>query len=677
MIFQSEVNECGLACLAMISSYCGKKIDIGSLRGIFRLPPTGASVRHLIAASEAIDMQARALKLNLQDIGQLTLPVILHWDFDHFVVLKKISQHHITIHDPAVGIRKYTKAELSARFTGVAIELHPRSTFEQEDVAVSFSLRQLFKATPNFYKSISQVFLLSLLIQMLALLSPLYFQLVIDQGLAKGDMDLIFLVAVLFFFVMLAKTMTAYFRGVMLLQFSNQLGFQLISNTFSHLLRLPLAFFERREMGDIVSRFTSLENIKQLLTQEMVTAVVDGIFSLITLVLLFMYSPLLAAIAIGFVSVFVLIRLLTISVEKARRQESLVAGAKHQSRFMENIRSIAVTKNYAIEHQRLGEWQNLYAEYVNTAYHLSHFQLSVHSVQSLLFGLDHIVTIYLGSLMVYTGELTIGQLLSFIFLKQHFTSSIVAMLPKLAEIKLMKLELDRVSDIVLAKEETKSASNTLLERKINGNFEVQELSFSYSDEEPPIIHKLSFSIESGDCIAITGKSGCGKSTLLKLMLGLETPQSGHVLLDGLRLQDFGSCTFRTQVAAILHNDVLLCGTLAYNINLEVDAYNEERLKKACLRAGIYEVICALPMGFNTRIGEMGAILSAGEAQRVLLARALFRLPKILVMDEALSHVGDDLAYKIVTELKLIGITIISVTHNPVLLELATHRVHLN
>lgn len=283
MIYQSQINECGLACLAMVANYYGKKIDVRTLRGLFRIPATGASVKHLLVASNILELQGRPLKLNLKELDEIALPVILHWDLDHFVVLKKVNRNSVVIHDPAAGIRKYFKQELGIHFTGIAVEIAPLCSFKKDNLAPAYSLKQLFQPTPSFYRSVAQVFMLSLLIQFLALLSPLYFQLVIDQGLAKGDMDLIFLVALLFLLMVLAKAVVSYCRGALLLRFSNQLGFQLVGSTFGHLLSLPLGFFEKREMGDIVSRFSSLETIKQLLTQEMVAVVVDGIFSLITL----------------------------------------------------------------------------------------------------------------------------------------------------------------------------------------------------------------------------------------------------------------------------------------------------------------------------------------------------------------------------------------------------------
>lgn len=677
IIFQAELSECGLACVAMIAGYYGKRTDIRTLRKTSCIPAVGASVKDLLRTAEAIQLQGRPLKLEIEDLTRLALPVVLHWDMDHFVVLTKVSRNVLIIHDPAVGIRKYKRQELGIHFTGIAIEFYPNKSFVLEKSRPSYSLKHLFQKTPSYFRAIVQVFILSLLIQLLALLSPLYLQLVIDQGLIKKDMDLMILLAALFFLVILSKTLASYFRGILLLQFSNQLGFQLVGNVFSHLLSLPVSFFERREIGDIVSRFSSLENIKQLVTQEMITVVVDGIFSLLALIILFLYSPLLALIAVSFVVVFSIVRFIAIPIEKARRQEVLITGAKQQSRFIENIRNVTVTKHYAIEKHRVSDWQDDYADYINTGYQLGTLQLGIASFQGLLFGIDHIATIYLGSSLIHDGQLTLGQLLGFIFLKQHFASSITAMLPKLAEIRLMNLDLERIADITCEKPEQKRLAQSLFRRNIHGNVEVKNLCFSYSNIEHPVIRNISFSLTSGRSLVITGKSGYGKSTLLKLLLGLEKPQSGQILIDDIALCDFDIESYREQVSAVMQNDGLLAGDLAYNINLGVNPHDEERLIKACSLTEIYDYICKLPMGFSTHIGEMGGVLSTGQVQCVLLARALYRSPKILFLDEALSHLGVDKAVAVFQRIMGLGITVIATTHNPHLVELAGTQLEID
>tara|TARA_B110000858_G_scaffold196515_1_gene255521 strand:+ start:26457 stop:28562 length:2106 start_codon:yes stop_codon:yes gene_type:complete len=676
MIFQTEMAECGLACLAIIANYYGKFSDIRTLRESLCMPAGGASAKHLLQAGLRLDLQGRPLKLDLKDICLLTLPVILHWDTDHFVVLKKVTKRTLVIHDPAVGIRKYKLIELDSHFTGIAIELSPTASFTQEKLSNKYSLKEFFKITPSFRGAIGQVFLLSLLLQVLSLVFPLYLQLVIDQGLSKGDMDIIFLVALLFSLVIFAKTSVSYFRGVVLLQFSSQLGFQMVSNTFAHLLKLPLSYFERREMGDIVSRFSSLDNIKQLVTQEMITVIVDGLFSILSFVLLFLYSPILAFVALFFVIALSLTRLLAIPRERAYRQEVLQTGAKQQTRFMENIRCIAVTKNYGIESERLSEWQNCYAHFVNTSYRLGHLQLSLSSLHSLLFGLDHVATIYLGSAAIFNGQLTIGQLMSFIFLKQNFSGSVAAMLPKLAEIQLLRLELDRVSDIVFAEPERNYQDSSLLQLGLSGSIEANNLSFSYSSE-PELFQDLSFLLGAGEFLAISGQSGCGKSTLLKLLLGLDEPSQGTVRTDGRPITELGVRQYRSQVSAVLHGDSLLSGSLAYNVNLETEPLNSERLEAACRMSCIFDDICQLPMGFNTQVGEMGVALSAGQVQRILLARALYRHPKILVLDEALSHLSTNVAQQIIRSIRDTNITLILVTHNAGLVSFADYSLELD
>lgn len=677
MIFQTEMAECGLACLAMVASYYGKFSDLRSLRESLRLPATGASLKQIMQAGQQLDLQCRSLKLDLHDISQLTLPAVLHWDTDHFVVLRHVTRRAITIHDPAVGIRKYPLAELDYHFTGIAIEISPTVAFRAEKIGKEYSIRELFSATPSFRRAMTQVFLLSLLLQLLSLIFPLYLQLVIDQGLSKGDIDIIFFVALLFSLVILAKACVSYFRGIVLLQFSSQLGFQLVSNTFAHLLRLPLSFFERREMGDIVSRFSSIDSIKQLVTEEMVTVIVDGVFSLLTFVLLFVYSPVLAFVALGFVLALSTLRLLTIAREKSHRQEVLQTNAKQQTRFMENIRCIAVTKNYGIEADRLAQWQNYYAYSINANYRLGHLQLSLGSLQSVLFGLDHVATIYLGSMAIFAGQLTIGQLMSFVFLKQHFSSSITAMLPKLAEIKLLRLELDRVSDIALSEPEPVYEESTLVGHRISGAIAARGLGFSYTPDQQRLIRDLSFDLAPGQFLAVSGRSGCGKSTLLKLLLGLNIAAEGEVVCDGLSIAEIGIKAFRSQVATVLHGDSLLAGSLAYNINLGTEPLNIQRLETACQQACILDDIVRLPMGLNTQVGEMGVTLSAGQVQRVLIARALYRRPKIVMLDEGLSHLSTDVALQIIASIRLLKISLILVTHNPQLVRLADQTLVLD
>ncbi len=676
MHFQAETSECGLACLAMISGYLGKELSLSQLRERYRIDGIGASIKDLIAVAKGLSLSCRPLKLELGDIDKLQLPVILHWDLDHFVVLTKVSKHAFTVHDPAVGVRQYSLSELNLHFTGIALEVNRLQSFEAEKLSSELTLRQLFKPGRNFFRTAVQIFFLSIIIQLLTIATPLYLQLVIDQGISLQDKDLIILLALLFLIITLGKSAVSYFRGVILLQFSSQVGFQLAGNTFSHLVRLPINYFESREIGDIVSRFGSLESIKQLVTQEMITVIVDGIFSFLTLFLLFLYSPVLGGIALISIGLFSALRITALRKERRLRQESLITGARQQTSFIENIRTIATTKLYGIETERANAWLSNYVGLVNAGYFLGRFQLSVGTVQALLFGLDYLLTIFLGTNLVLNQDMTIGQLMSFIFLKQNFVSSISAMIPKLAEIQLMKLELERLSDIALHKADRVEDTQNLLDQEIYGRVELNQLAFRYGDNSRWVLNDLNLTLLPGQSLGIFGVSGCGKTTLIKLLLGFEKPVKGTILIDGKELTDSSWATMRRKIAAVTHAETVLTGSVAYNIHLGLDNFDQEKLLDACRITGFDQLLARLPMGFSTPLTEAGIALSAGQLQRLLLTRALYHQPKILVLDEALSHLGDSAAIEVLKRVKALGISVILVSHNPRLIELTDQQIQL-
>lgn len=666
MIHQREASECGLACLAMVANFHGKLFGLQTLRELTGLSARGASVRDLVSAGQQVQLRGRALQLDLAELRQLSLPAVLHWDMDHFVILKRAGRRSMVVHDPATGVKRYRSAELHRHFTGIAIEFSPREDFTagRDPDAARLCFKQLFQIGHGLGPVLFTVFALSVLIQILALLAPLYLQLVIDQGIIKGDMALISMLALMFGVLMLARTLLTHLRGLLLLGATNRLGFQLVSDCFHHLLRLPLSFFERRELGDVVSRFGALDNIKQLLTREVVTVIVDGAFSILTLVLLFLYAPLLAAISLGAMVIHTLVRVATLALEKQRRLDTVELAARQQTRFMENVRGIATVKINGMENERESDWLGRYGQYVNSSFRLGGLQLRMASLEAVVLGSESILVILLGSQMVYSGALTLGQLMSFIFLKQHFINSIMAMVPKLAELRLMRLEMERVADIRLARPEAGLERPSLFNPEVKGEIVMTGLSFSYPGARTAVLDNLNATLKAGKVTVIVGPSGGGKSTLLKLILGLEEVSSGRLTIDGWSHQERCPRRFREQVAAVLHNEGLLSGTLAFNINLGVDAGNEARLSLACEQAGISGLIESLPMGIATRVGELGSQFSAGQVRRILLARAFYRQPRLLILDETLTHLGQQASRQLLAVIRSLGVTALLVSHDP-------------
>ncbi|MEQ8956194.1 MAG: ATP-binding cassette domain-containing protein, partial [Gammaproteobacteria bacterium] len=385
---------------------------------------------------------------------------------------------------------------------------------------------------------------------------------------------------------------------------------------------------------------------------------------------LFLYSPMLASISAGSIILVSVLRLLTVEWEMNLRNAAVVAAAKQQSVFMENIRSISVTKSYNLREVRLPDWENSFSRSINTGYHVGLFQLKLGSIQNICYAMENILVIYFGALLIQSGELSLGQLLGFIFLKQHFATSVMAMFPKLAEMRLMRLELDRVADIVLSENEYDLDAPALYAPPVTGDITIRNLEFSYGHGRQGLFKGLNCVVEAGQLLVVCGPSGSGKSTLVRILSSLEQGYLGEVRINSRLLGDYDIEQYRENISVVHHGDRLIVGDLAYNIHLDTEPFNFERLQTACVCAEILDVIQGLPQGFSSSVGEMGDFLSAGQVQRVLIARAVYRRPRILFLDESLSHLSDDLALRVIDNIRSSRITLVLVTHNPALLRVA-------
>lgn len=677
MVFQSEASECGLACLAMIRGYFGGQSDLQQLRAQARLGGDGISVKSLLDVSGRYAMTGRAIKFELSELPELRLPAILHWDWDHFVVLKRVSRKCITVCDPAVGIRQYSLQELPLHVSGIAIEFTPQPEFQLADTRPRLSVRKLLKGSVLDARVFSKLALMSILIQAFALLTPLYLQLVIDQTILKGDVDLLLVMASCFLILFGLKSLLSYLRELQVMSLGNRLGFDLITGLAKHLFSLPLTFFERRASGDILSRFDSAGKIKQTVTQDLVTVVVDGIFSICALLLLYWYDSGIATVVLLAVILVCGINFLAVFKERGFREEVLVQGAKQQSRFLESMRHVVTVRVFGVEQQKLEHWEDSYIEQLNASFRLRRYQLNHGTLKSLVLGAENILVIYLGAQGVISNNITLGQLMGIVFLKQHFISSVSAMIPKLAELKLLRLELDRVAEITAAEPEQEEQGCGLVSRSLASDIEFRNLSFRYHDNQATILSKFSCRINNSQLTALVGNSGCGKSTLIRLLLKLLPLQDGEILIGGKSLTQFTRKDLRTEISAVLHGDGLMAGDLAYNISLDHRDYDSKKLSSLCQGLGILELIEKLPMGFSTQLGEMGNSLSAGQVQRILLARALYREPSVLILDEALANLNLAAAKDVLGFIRAQGITTILVTHNRSLIEYADAQIRIS
>jgi len=662
MIYQSEAAECGLACMAMIANYHGHQLDLTTLRNRYSVSFKGANLQQLMLLGNQLGLAGRALKLELEDLAKLKVPCVLHWEMNHFVVLKKVHRNGITILDPAMGERRVALKDVDKAFTGIALELTPTAEFSKIDERVKLGLTAFWSKVQGLWSSLFKLFLLSLLLQLFLLASPYYTQLVVDEVLISHDKPLLVVLALGFGLLVLIQVVTQTLRGWVVLHLGSVMSVQMATNLMRHLLHLPLSYFDKRHMGDVVSRFGSLSAVRELFTNSLVEGLIDGLMALVVLVMMYLYSPKLALVVVIAVAIYALIRFILYRPLHQLTEASIMAEAKEQTNFMESVRGMQSIKLFGQQTQRLNLWQNRYADAVNQGYRLGKWQLGWQSTNQLLFGIENVLVIYLAALTVIDGTITVGMLFAFLAYKTQFTNRTAALIDKLIEVKMTRLHLDRLADIALTEQEQEGLNNP--SRAISGNLTLKDLTFRYASNEPLLFNSLNLEVNAGENIAIIGPSGTGKTTLMKLMLGLLVAESGKIAVDGIEIQQLGLRNYRSQIAAVMQDDQLMSGTLAENISFFDPQLDMQQVYEAAQLAGIHQDISAMPMAYNSLVGDMGSSLSGGQKQRVLLARALYRKPKILFMDEATSHLDIQLEHYVNQAIQQLNMTRIIIAHRP-------------
>jgi ATP-binding cassette, subfamily B, bacterial CvaB/MchF/RaxB len=661
-IRQAEVAECGLACITMIANFHGCDVDLSALRRRYPITQRGLSLRNLMAISDAIGLAPRALKLPLEGIVQLALPAILHWDLRHFVVLEQVKARTVVIHDPAKGRLELSTTELSKHFTGVALELRPTTNFAPIEQRSRLSLSSLWSRSQGLTRIIIQILSLSLLLQFLALAAPYYMQIAIDSALPALDLDLLILLALGFGALALINAGVTLLRSFTLLHGGTSISFQISINLARKLFRLPVAFFERRHVGDILSRFSAIQPIRDGLTQGISAGIIDGVFTLITVAMMTIYSPLLTVIVVIAFLAYAGLRAVLFGLQRRQNQEVLIASARESSTLIETIRGIVTLRMFGRENERLAIWQNRLADTTNAQLSSGRLGAIQSSCNVLIFGLENIVVIYLAIGMTLNGGFTLGMVFAFLAYKTQFVQRGTALIDNYVSIRMLGLHLERLSDIALEPDDKSFEPSAGGFSDLSGGLNLSNISFRYGALEPLVLKGLDLSIEPGEHVAITGPSGGGKSTLLKILLGLVEPETGEVIVDGRPLKAFGYQAYRTQIAAVLQEDQLFSGSLAENIALFDPTPDRHLIEEVAKMAAIHDDIVAMPMQYETLAGDGGSALSGGQKQRVLLARALYRRPKILFMDEGTAHLDVATELRVNSCIASLGITRLVIAH---------------
>ncbi|AJJ64402.1 peptidase domain-containing ABC transporter [Yersinia aldovae] len=663
-ILQTESSECGLASLSMVFHYFGLNIDLFNLRQQFGISVRGATLNTLMDVASSLKFKSRALSLDIDELFALKTPCILHWDLNHFVVLIAVRRNSIIIHDPAFGRRVISLHELSQHFTGIALELWPASDFTSSTQQSRLQLRRLLSNISGLKGALTKIFCLSLVIEAVSLLMPVGTQLVLDHVIQASDHHLLALICTGLLFFIIFRTAVAMLRSWITIVMDSLIDVQWKAGMFDHLMKLPLAYFEKRKLGDIQSRFGSLDTIRTTFTTSIVSSIIDCIMSIGLLAMMLLYGGWLVWVVLGFTTIYIIMRLITYNHYRQASEALLVKGAKASSHFMETLYGIGTLKALGLLKTRSQFWLNLNIDTTNAGIRITRLDMLFGGVNTFIAACDQIIILWLGASWVIDNQMTLGMFVAFNAYRGQFSVRASSLIDMVLQLRMLSLHNERVADIVLSEPEKEMPTRQLFPPNAPVAFSVCNLSYQYDSLSKAIINALNIEIKPGESVAIIGPSGVGKTTLMKLMSGLLEPSSGRLLANGLDIHAIGINNYRECIACILQDDKLFAGSIAENIASFELSLDMEWVMGCARHCNIHDDIMKMPMGYETLLGELGGSLSGGQKQRLLIARALYRRPGILFMDEATSHL--DLANEtyINASIAALAITRVIIAHRP-------------
>lgn len=665
----------------MISRHHGLHMDMADLRRRFTISLKGATLAQLMRHASALHFATRPLRAELDELDELVLPCILHWNMNHFVVLKEVRKTlrgkvKLTLLDPAMGERVLSLEEASACFTGVVLELTPSEAFVRKDERKPLSIRDLTGRIVGLRRAVAQVIVLSAALELFAIAAPLFNQFVLDNVIVAGDLELLTVLVLAFGMLMITQTAIGLARSWFLMRWSLEVGYQWRGRIFGHLVRLPVTYFEKRRLGDIVSRFSSIGSIQSTLTSLFVESLLDGIMTLIALGMMLIYSPKLTCVVCLGVLCYCLLRWCSYGPFREASQERLLLSARENSHFLETIRAITPLKLFGREDERSAQWHNLRMDVQNRDIRTQKMSILYKVANSTLSGAQNLALFYFGAGLVIENMMSVGMLMAFSSYAGTFAGRVYGLIDLFVNVKILSMHSERLSDIVREEAEPEAVQETDLSR-LRGDLTLKGVKFRYAEGEPWVLNGIDLHIPAGQSLCLVGPSGCGKTTLCKILLGLLKPCEGEVYIDNIPVRQLGLATYRRLIGTVMQDDILLAGSIADNICFFDTQCDKERVEQCARQAAVHAEISAMPMGYQTLVGEMGSSLSGGQKQRVLLARALYKSPLILALDEATSHLDIENEHKVNLALRGLSLTRIMVAHRPETIKAAERVIALN
>lgn len=663
LILQDANGECGIACLAMIAGWYGHRLEYPQLKASYPTTRRGLSLADLAAVADQLNFDVRGYRIDdVADLGKVRLPAILHWGGNHFVVLKSVRKDRYVVHNPAVGVRKLTRKDIEDSFSGFVLEVQLGETFRTIVQEKRYPLARILELTYGLKISIVQVVAIAIVGSMVMMLMPLFVQAAIDTVLPQSDLELLTALAI----GLLLVTLTAAFADWLQTRIISNVGgsffAQLTRNAVGQMLRLPLRYFEGRHPGDLATRLESVDYIRVVVTKSFVAAAVDGIMITLSGLIMFLYAPKLALIISSIFLVVVGIRLSLYPRMRRQATDALKSRSEERAKMIDTLRAISALKSKNATSAAASRWYDSFVQYVNATFKIQMTEANAVLLVEIVTAIGTALTLYLGIAAVLKQELTVGMLYAFFTYRTLFFGRIDNLVTTMTEISMLGANMGRLADFLEMEPEPKT---NVVERQIRDCVQLRDVTYRAGFADKPILHETNLRLvpANGELVAILGPSGSGKTTLLKMLAGLYEPSTGTVEIDGTPLKQWGLTAYRRNIGLLLGADKLMHGSITENVtafDLDPDpARVMEALRIACL----LEAVAELPRGIDTVISEENGVLSSGQRRRLMLARALYHQPPLLLLDEVTANLDAETAAAVIANLAAHPATKVITSHD--------------